>query len=192
MSRSEITNIMIIGNNIRLRTKRLADARDDYHWQTDHELTQLDATSPPDVSFSQYLSEYAFELSSPSSSRREFAIETMDGKHIGNCVYYDVKWDKREAELGVMIGDRSYWDKGYGADAITTLLNHIFRQTNLERVYLKTLDWNMRAQKCFQKCSFKPYGNMARDGYSFVLMEIHRKQWQEQVKREAKMESAKE
>jgi len=79
-----------------------------------------------------------------------------------------------------MIGNRNYWDKGYGADAVTTLVNYIFRQTNLNRIYLKTLDSNSRAQKCFQKCGFTPYRHLIRDGFRFVLMELHRKPWQEQ------------
>ncbi|GAI69666.1 unnamed protein product, partial [marine sediment metagenome] len=80
----------------------------------------------------------------------------------------------------IMIGDRDCWDKGYGADAVTTLVSYIFHQTNLKRIYLKTLDSNSRAQKCFQKCGFTPYGHMAKDGFSFVLMETHRKQWEKQ------------
>jgi len=79
-----------------------------------------------------------------------------------------------------MIGNRDYWDKGYGADTVTALISYIFHQTNLERIYLKTLDSNIRAQKCFQKCGFTPYGHLDRDGFNFVLMEVNRKQWQEQ------------
>ena len=170
---------MIIGNKIRLREKRLADALNDYTWKTDHELARLDAAPQLTMAFSQYLSDYASELRYSFSTRHPFAVEVLDGKHIGNCVYYGVDKTKGEAELGVMIGNRDYWDKGYGADAVTTLVSYIFGQTNLNRIYLKTLDWNIRAQKCFQKCGFTPYGRMVRDGFNFVLMEIHRKQWEE-------------
>jgi len=45
---------------------------------------------------------------------------------------------------------------------------------------LKTLDDNDRAQRCFKKCGFAPYGHRNRDGFYFVLMELHRKQWEEQ------------
>ena len=171
---------MITGTKIKLRDKRLADALDDYTWRTDPELTQLDATQLLKATFPQYLSGYAIELRYPSLNRQPFAVETLDGKHIGNCVYYNIDKAKGEAELGIMIGDRAYWDKGYGTEAVTTLVNHIFRQTSLNRIYLKTLESNQRAQKCFQKCGFTPYGKLSRDGYSFTLMELHRKQWQEQ------------
>ncbi len=171
---------MIIGSKVRLRDKRLADAVDDYTWRTDLELAQLDATPQLTITFPQYLLGYARGLRYPASGRREFAIETLDGEHIGNCSYYDISETKGEAELGIMIGNRNYWDKGCGADTVATLVSYIFRQTNLKRIYLKTLDTNSRAQKCFGKCGFYSYGCTNRDGYWFVLMELHRKQWEEQ------------
>jgi len=168
---------MITGSKIILREKRLADALDDYTWQTDPELARLDAVPPLNIVFPQYLSDYTSKLRYSSPTRHSFAIETGDGKHIGNCVYFDIDERKGKAELGIMIGNRDYWAKGYGADTVTSLVNYIFRQTNLKRIYLKTLESNSRAQKCFQNCGFTPYKHLVRDGYSFVLMEIHRKQW---------------
>jgi hypothetical protein len=75
---------------ITLRPKMISDAKDDYAWQTDTELVELDAAIPLDISFKEYLSEYTFELCYPSLNRHEFGIDTLDGKHIGNCVYYNV------------------------------------------------------------------------------------------------------
>ena len=173
---------MVAGVKIKLRGKRLADAEDDYAWQTDPELAELDAAPLLTISFQQYSSSYASELSYPSSTRHRFAIETMDGKHIGNCTYYDIDKTRGEAELGIMIGNRNYWDQGYGVDAVTTLVNYIFQRTKLNRIYLKTLVSNTRAQKCFAKCGFTPYGRRNKDSYSFVLMELHRKQWLQQGK----------
>ena len=171
---------MIIGGRVKIRDKRLADAVNDYAWQTDTELNRLDATELLTVAFPEYLSEYARELRYPTSERRMFAIETLDGVHIGNCVYYGINESNGEAELGIMIGNRHYWDKGYGVDAVATLLDYVFRETNLDRIYLKTLVLNGRAQRCFQKCGFTPYRRITRDGYDFILMEIHRKKWEEQ------------
>jgi len=170
---------MITGNKIVLRGKRLTDARDDYTWKTDPELVRLDAAPRLTISFPQYLLDYTSELRGSHSIRHNFAIETRDGKHIGNCGYYGIDETKGEAELGIVIGNRDYWDKGYGTDAVNTLANYIFRQTNLNRIYLKSLDWNIRAHKSFQKCGFVPCGHLDRDGFSFVLMELHRKQWQQ-------------
>lgn len=170
--------VMITGSKIRLRNKKIDDARDDYTWQTDAELARLDAAPRLTIAFPIYLIDYADELCYPSSARYQFAIETLDGKHIGNCSCYNIDETMSEAELGIMIGDRDYWDKGYGSDAVSTLVNYIFQHTNLQRIYLKTLNHNKRAQECFKKCLFTPYGQSVKDAYSFILMEIHRKQWQ--------------
>jgi len=169
---------MITGRKVKLRKKKLSDARSDYKWQTDAELLRLDAMSALTTSFPRYLLDYTGELRRPTPARHIFAEETVDGEHIGNCVYYNVDEARGEAELGIMIGNRDYWGNGYGMDAVTALVNHIFRRTKLGRVYLKTLDWNQRAQKCFLKCGFTPCGRTARDGHSFVLMELHRPQWE--------------
>lgn len=176
---------------VRLRKKKLSDARNDYKWRTNPGLAKLDAATTLDISYAQYLSEYAFELCYHNSSRHEFAIETIeDGKHIGNCVYYNVSEDSSKAELGIMIGEQDCWDKGYGTQSINLLLARIFSETSLNRVYLTTLDWNTRAQKCFQKCEFAVCGNLVRDGYSFLVMEISRNIWQQKQDETSREQSA--
>ncbi len=169
---------MITGSKIRLRDQTIDDARDNYAWQTDAELVRFDAASLLTITFEQYLAEFINILHYPASSGHRFAIETLASKHIGNCAYYNVDRMRSEAELGILIGNRDYWSKGYGADTVNTLVSHIFSKTNLKRIHLKTLDSNTRAQKCFEKCGFTQYGHRDRDGYSFVLMEIRRQQWQ--------------
>jgi RimJ/RimL family protein N-acetyltransferase len=159
---------------VRLREKRLADAAADYAWKTDAELAELDAAPQLGLSFQHYLAEYLRELRHPPSERERFAIETLDGKHIGNCTYYGINRAKGEAEVGIIIGDRDYWGKGYGASAMKALTSHIFQNTNLSRLYLKTLASNIRAQKCFAKCGFATYGYLNCDGYNFILMELYR------------------
>jgi len=171
---------MINGSKVILRNKTLADAQNDYAWQTDTELAWLDAAPVVTLPFEEYLSAYASELHYSAPIRCSFALEAPDGKHIGNCVYYNVNEIKGEAEIGIMIGNRDYWDKGYGTDAVTTLINYIFGNTSLNRLYLKTLVSNARAQKCFQKCGLTPYGSTTRGGFDFMLMEIHRRRWEEQ------------
>jgi RimJ/RimL family protein N-acetyltransferase len=169
---------MTTDKRIRLRIKRLSDAKDDYRWQTDPELAKLDAAVTLDMSYQQYLSEYTFELCYPSPTRHEFAIETLEGKHIGNCVYYNVNQNEGKAEIGILIGNRDYWNRGYGVETIDLLLEHIFNKTTLERVYLTTLDWNIRAQNCFIKCGFSDCGKLIKDDYTFLLMVLHRDEWE--------------
>ena len=167
---------VIAGLKTRLREKKLSDVRNDYRWQSDAELAKLDAAPTIIMSFAIYLLDYASALHQHDHYRYPLAIETLDGRHIGNCTCYDINEKKGEAQLGIMVGDRDYWDKGYGADAVNTLVDHVFNVTHLNRLYLKTLDWNKRAQKCFAKCGFTPCGQLKRDGHNFMLMEMKREQ----------------
>jgi ribosomal-protein-alanine N-acetyltransferase len=115
---------MTIGSKVKLREKRLADARDDYAWMIDAELAELDAATPPTTNFPQYLADYSSDLHYPTTTRHQFAIETETGQHIGNCTYYSIDNDKREAELGIMVGNRDYWNQGYGTAAISALTDY--------------------------------------------------------------------
>lgn len=160
-----------------LRQKRASDAEADYAWRTDPELARLDATTPLRMSLREYVRYFRDELEYPSPWSVRLAIDTRDGVHIGNCMYYDINDDERHAELGIMIGERDYWDRGYGSDALSTVLRHIFTDTPLERVYLHTLDYNVRAQRAFRHVGFKDVGPVRRDGHSFLMMEVFRKEW---------------
>ena len=168
---------MIKGKLTVLREKMLEDAQTDYAWRTDEELSALDATTPLKMSYHDYLYMFKDELRHPVPWSKRFAVETLGGKLIGNCMYYDIDTVNGQAEMGIMIGDKEYWDQGYGSDIVNTLLGHIFTTTSLKRVYLHTLTWNLRAQRAFQKCGFVSLRNERRGGYDFLLMEILRDRW---------------
>lgn len=169
----------ITGKMVRLREKRLSDARDDYTWHADPELARLDGGRPTALTYERYLTNYTREMRYSRTARRQvFAIETLDSVHIGNCAYYNIDEFSGEAELGIMIGNRDYWDKGYGTDAITTLVSHVFQETNLKRIYLKTLGSNLRAQASFKKCGFKSYLSLLSNKENFMFMELYRKSWE--------------
>ena len=169
---------MIRGELTILREKRLEDAVLDYEWRTDEELSALDATTPLRMSYSSYLRLIEDELRYPASWSKRFAIENHDGKLIGNCMYYDIDNVKGQAELGIMIGDRDYWSRGYGTDVVTTLISHLFTTTSLGRIYLHTLTLNLRAHKSFKKCGFVQVKEVRRSGYDFIFMELMKERWE--------------
>lgn len=160
------------GELVVLRKKRLGDASNDYRWRTDAELTSYDAARPFSSNYNDYLALFRDELLYPSPYRKSMAIEDMDGRHIGNVMYYNIDNIRREAELGITIGERSYWGKGYGRDAVITAVEHVFRSTGFRRVYLKTLDWNVRAQRAFERAGFRMCGRLRRGINTFVVMEF--------------------
>ena len=160
------------GELVVLREKRLGDAHNDFRWRTDTELARFDAARPFGATYHDYLALFRDELTYPSPYRRSLAIEDMDGRHIGNAMYYNIDTIRREAEIGITIGERDYWGKGYGTDAVKTLVRVIFQATGFRRIYLKTLEWNVRAQRSFEKAGFRVCGRSRRGGNAFVVMEF--------------------
>jgi RimJ/RimL family protein N-acetyltransferase len=165
------------GSLIVLRSKTMADARQDYDWRCDAELATFDAARPFGGTFSEYMAIFGDELAYPSPYRRTLGVESFEGRHIGNVMYYNVDYQRREAEIGVTIGVREYWGKGYGTDLIRAFIRYLLDNTVLDRIYLKTLDWNSRAQRCFEKAGFRKYGTSRRGEYSFVLMDVRREEF---------------
>ena len=178
--------VSVKGRKVILREKRIGDVPDDYSWRSDEELARLDATRPLDMTYSDFLRFSREEQAYPSPLSRRFAIDTPEGIHIGNCMYYDIDLKHGAAELGIMIGDRDYWGKGCGTDSVSCLLNHIFNVTPLTRVYLHTLDWNHRARKAFAKAGFRELNKVRRSGKDFILMEVLRSDWERKEDRTAR------
>ena len=162
------------GEKVVIRNKRLLDAARDYAWRKDPELAAFDAAKPIAAEFEDYLALYEDDLNHPTPFRRTFGVEDLEGNHIGNVMFYNIDVIKGEAEIGITIGDRHYWGSGYGTDMMKTLVRYIFAATALTRLYLKTLDWNTRAQRCFQKAGFTQYKVSPRSTGVFVLMELHK------------------
>ena len=165
------------GARVVLRDKRPGDAENDYRWRSDPELARLDAAIPLTMSFERYLKLFEDQMKYPTPGSHHYSIETLEGLFIGNCMYYDLDTVNREAELGIVIGDRDYWSDGYGYDAVTTLLDHMFTVRDLKRVYLHTLEWNNRAQKSFSKSGFNPVRPVRRMAHDFILMDVLRDDW---------------
>jgi ribosomal-protein-alanine N-acetyltransferase len=120
----------LTGKSVKLRARRLENAADEYRWRTNEELCRLDATAPFDNTFGEFFQRFSIEIEYPGLTYN-FAIETPDGKHIGDCSLFHIDYLSDNAEIGIMIGERKYWDQGYGADAILTFLHHIFQLSDL-------------------------------------------------------------
>ena len=178
---STAARVIAAGRLVRLREKQIEDARRDYSWRKDRELAAYDATRPIGMTFRSYAATLSEDLRYPSSYRRTFAVEDLDtGEHIGNIMYYGYDSFLGEAELGITIGERDYWAKGYGSDAVGCLLRHLFEELDLRRVYLHTLTSNVRAQHAFRRAGFRRLRSVHRDGYDFERMEVTREEYAEQ------------
>ena len=126
--------VELYGAKVILRDKRIEDAEFDYRWRSDPEIAKLDAAFPLSMSYERYLRLFQDQLRYPTPGSHHFGADAADGTYIGNCMYYDLDSISKEAELGIVIGDRNYWSNAYGYDAVTTLLDHMFSDLHLNRV----------------------------------------------------------
>ena len=172
-----MTEVVKSGRKVAIRRKQIEDGEDDYRWRADPELAELDATRIIRQTREEFLRDLENELKYPTPWVRKYGIDTLDGLHIGNCMVYDIDTIGGKCELGILLGDRNYWDGGYGREAMQLLMVECFEMTSMERLYLHTLDWNTRARRAFQGCGFREVRPVRRAGYNFILMEISREEW---------------
>ncbi|MFX1495312.1 MAG: GNAT family N-acetyltransferase [Promethearchaeota archaeon] len=106
-----------------------------------------------------------------------------DEKLIGLVSLLDIDHISKSAEFHIMIGDKKNYDKGYGTEATKLMLNHAFNNLNLNRIYLKVLEDNLRAIKIYDKCGFKKEGVLRSAVYkngsykNLIIMSILKKEF---------------
>ncbi|HNM37533.1 MAG TPA: GNAT family protein, partial [Anaerolineales bacterium] len=130
-------------------------------------------------------------LSKRDSHEKPFAIEIRKGKAwklIGNCGVFGIEFTNRNAELGIMIGDKSEWNKGYGAEAMSLLQRHCFETLNLNRVYLRVYEENVPAVRAYEKAGFVLEGRQRQAVYKkgkyedVLFMSVLRSEWDTRMK----------
>lgn len=114
-----------------------------------------------------------------------FRIRTLsDDRLIGFVGLHSVRGPHGDAWVGIGIGERECWGKGYGTDAMRVILRYAFTELNLHRVTLGVFEYNPRAIRSYQKAGFKIEGRarqeMKRDGkrWDVLYMGILREEWQ--------------
>ncbi len=107
-----------------------------------------------------------------------------DDRALGEIDLNGFDWTARHAWVGIGIGERDYWGKGYGTDAFRILIRYAFRELNLNRINLTVFDYNPRAIKSYEKLGFKEEGRerqwLHRDGrrWDMLYMGLLRKEWE--------------
>ncbi len=95
-------------------------------------------------------------------------------KMIGSCGFFNLDGRNRSSEFGITIGDKSYWNKGFGTEAVRLLVQHGFNTLNLNRIYLRVLENNLRAIRAYEKAGFTHEGRQRqaefRDGKYIDLL----------------------
>ena len=108
-----------------------------------------------------------------------YDIVTLDSDVIiGRCLFFNINKVDRTAHVGIVIGEKEYWDQGYGTEALQLLLEYGFNLLNLHNITLGVYSYNKRAQASYQKLGFKEIGRrreariIAGKKYDVILMDI--------------------
>lgn len=176
---------MIAGNKVRLRAIEREDIPNFVRWLNDREVTQFLLTSSP---YSKAMEEKWFEhqLETPTTHGQVLAIDTLvEGTwvHIGNCGLHNIEQVSRNAEFGIMIGEKEFWNRGLGTEATRLMLKHVFEDLNLHRIYLDVYATNPRAQKAYLTAGFVVEGTkreaVFKNGHyiDVILMSILQSEW---------------
>lgn len=162
---------------VRIRAKHPDDVHNDYAWRLDAELLRYDAGSPIDMTFEEFAAQHLQDIQFPRTDRRNFSLESAQGLHIGNCMYYNADPIAGQAELGISIALAQYRGHGLGRAAVVAFVRFLFTAHAFRRVILHTLDWNERAIRCFERTGFSHAAIVEREGIRLVRMEARREWW---------------
>lgn len=84
-----------------------------------------------------------------------FIIESREtGQPVGTCGLYLITPICRRAQLNILLGEPSVWDKGFGSEATRLLLEYGFSKLNLNSIQLGVNCENERAIRAYEKCGF--------------------------------------
>jgi len=157
------------------------------HWRRDSELMRLmDASTTRLDSQKNTQKTIEKELEDQKVNQYFFTIRTLaEDKLIGDIGLNIVNWAGRDAFVGLGIGERDFWGRGYGTDAMKAILRYAFMEVNLRRVTLTVFEYNPRAIRSYEKAGFRHEGRMRgflnREGkrWDELFMGILREEWME-------------
>lgn len=177
---------MIYGDRVRLRHVEREDLPLFVDWLNDPEVARgLKIFTP--LSMVEEEDWFENQLKRPVEER-PLCIDVQQGeewKLLGNCGFFSIDWRNRSAELGIVIGDKTYWDQGYGSEVMKMLLRHGFSTLNLHRIFLTVFEDNPRAIRAYEKVGFVHEGRQRQAEYhdgqfhDVLFMSVLRPEWVE-------------
>ena len=175
---------MISANRIRLRAAEREDIPQFLVWINDAEVLEFLMRSLP---MSRVEEENWFDRmmqSPPAEHVLVIEAKTEDGwKAIGNTGFMDFNWFDRNAEVGIMIGEKEYWNRGYGREVMKLMLRHGFNTLNLHRIWLRVFEHNLRGIRAYEHAGFVHEGRLRQDAFrngkycDLLVMSVLRTEW---------------
>ena len=127
-----------------------------YDWSRDAELLRVSGGSVTDLDWDDFREHVRGERLYGPTNRRMYLVFARDNLElIGRAGIFAIDWNQRQAEFGIVIGERAYQNRGYGRDAVHTLLHHLYTTSSLNLIYLYTFADNVRAQRAFAAVGFR-------------------------------------
>jgi RimJ/RimL family protein N-acetyltransferase len=174
---------MLKGERVTLRSLTRDDLPRLCEFNNDVEVELAGGGDPP-IPQSLARLEANFDQNASKGGRdgTSFAVEA-DGKLIGGCALFDFDHIAHTCQLGITIGDKAYWGKGYGREALTLLLDYAFRLQNVRKVWLTVNGNNERAIRAYRACGFVEEGRLRNQVWSngsyidLVYMGLFRDDW---------------
>lgn len=157
-------------------------------WMRDSEFVRLLDTDPARLlSVDKYKEWFEKDLvEQQKNDELFFLIRTLEEDLTIGLIGLDgIQWVHGDAWVGIGLGEREYWGKGYGTDAMRILLRYAFEELNLHRLSLSVFEYNSRAIRSYEKVGFVIEGRarqfLNRDGrrYDMIFMGILRDEWKE-------------
>ncbi len=175
---------MIYGKRIQLRAIEKDDLKDFTIWLNDPEVIKGLLLYAP-LSVAEEESWYEDMLKRPNDEH-PLIIEVLEGDawvSLGNCGLHNIDWRCRSAEIGIFIGNKPYWNRGFGTEAMKLMVDYGFMTLNLNRIMLDVYETNLRAIRSYEKAGFVHEGRkrqaMVQDGkyIDVLIMSVLRKDW---------------
>lgn len=174
---------MLQGNKVTLRAMEREDQAIFWRHYNDLELELLASSGDPPTPVSMAAMEARFDKKIEETEPDYWFTIEADGKVIGDCALMKFDQTARTCTLGIVIGESEYWGKGYGRDAVSTLVDYGFRHLNMHRIWLGVLGSNERAIRSYKACGFREEVRLRRhiwvDGAlrDEVMMGMLRAEW---------------
>jgi RimJ/RimL family protein N-acetyltransferase len=175
---------MLQGDKVVLRAIERADLPRLWQFNNDLAVELAGGGDPPiPQSLERLQAEFDQDAAKGGRDGARFAIEA-DGVMIGQCGLSAFNETDRTTELGIAIGDKDYWGRGYGRDTVRVLVEYAFRYRNMRKVWLRVWGNNERGIRAYRAAGFVEEGRLRQHVWSageyvdLVYMGILRDDWQ--------------
>ncbi len=148
------------GKLVRLRAYEKSDLDAVMKWINDEEVTDLLGGEMLAYPVSSIAEEKFIETAAASSDKQKnFVIETLaERRYIGAISFNVIDWRNRCAGVGIVIGEKTLWGKGYGTDAMRVMMRLGVRQNEPASAVAARARLQSRAIASYEKCGFKREG----------------------------------